>query len=249
MLLKITAIILVILTNYSSYAGTIDPKTSDNKYLEHAESFECVGKLCGSYKDGSRFCASAVAISDTIILTAAHVVDNAKECYIHIDGKQILVEKFIVNKDFKFEQVGVGDIAIGFCKTPLGLKSYPELYTEDPIGKVCSISGFGITGTFITGAKKSDNKKRAGYNFTEQLYKTTIVCNASRPGEKNYTDLEFLIASGDSGGGLFIDGKLAGINSFVSTTDGNPNSTYVDESHHTDISNYIEWIQLNLKNK
>lgn len=249
MLFKIMAMILVILSNGFIYAGTIDPKTPDNKYVEYAESFECVGKLCGSYKDGSRFCASAVAISDSTILTAAHVVENAKECYIHINGKRILIEKFIVNKDFKFEEIGVGDIAIGFCKTPLGLKSYPELYTENPIGKMCSISGFGITGTFSTGAVKSDNKKRAGQNFTEELFKNTIVCNISKPGEKNYTELEFLIASGDSGGGLFIDGKLAGINSFVSTTDGNPNSSYIDESHHTDISNYIEWIQLNLNNK
>jgi len=249
MLLKIMATILIVLSNTSIYAGTIDPKISDNKYLEYAESFECVGKLCGSYKDGSKFCASAVAISDSIILTAAHVVDNAKECYIYINDKQILIEKFIVNKDFKFEEVGIGDIAIGFCKTPIGLKNYPELYTEDPIGKVCSISGFGITGTFITGAIKSDNKKRAGNNFAEELYKTTIVCNVSKPSEKNYTELEFLIASGDSGGGLFIDGKLAGINSFVSTIDGDPNSTYVDESHHTNISNYIDWIRLNLNNK
>jgi hypothetical protein len=231
-----------------SYAGTIDPNIPQNKYTEYAKSFSCVGKLCGSYKDGSKFCASAVAISDNVILTAAHVVENAKECYIHINNKQILIEKFIVNKDFKFNDVGIGDIAIGLCKTKIDLDSYPELYTEDPIGKLCSISGFGITGTFLTGAVKSDNKQRAGLNFTEELYKNTIVCDISKPGEKNYTELEFLIASGDSGGGLFIDGKLAGINSFVSTTDGNPNSSYRDESHHTNISIYIEWIKLNLSN-
>jgi hypothetical protein len=63
------------------------------------------------------------------------------------------------------------------------------------------------------------------------------------------TELEFLIASGDSGGGLFIDNKLAGINSCVMAVDKKPDSTYNDESGHTRISKFIGWIKENIEKK
>ena len=52
-----------------------------------------------------------------------------------------------------------------------------------------------------------------------------------------------MIGSGDSGGGLFLDGKLAGINSFVMAADGKTNSDYGDECAHTRISTYKKWIE------
>jgi secreted trypsin-like serine protease len=72
------------------------------------------------------------------------------------------------------------------------------------------------------------------------MERSCLICSISG-GKK--TELEFLIASGDSGGGLFLDGKLAGINSFVSAEDGKTNSSYGDESGHTRISLYREWIE------
>ena len=54
--------------------------------------------------------------------------------------------------------------------------------------------------------------------------------------------MEFIICPGDSGGGLFIDKKIAGINSCVIATDGKPNSTYTDEGGHTRISQHLDWI-------
>jgi hypothetical protein len=61
------------------------------------------------------------------------------------------------------------------------------------------------------------------------------------------TSLEFLIASGDSGGGLFIDGKLAGINSCIMAVNGSPKSDYRTESGHTRISINLDWILENTK--
>ena len=58
----------------------------------------------------------------------------------------------------------------------------------------------------------------------------------------NPTELEFLISHGDSGGGLFIDGQLAGINSSVLSKDGKTDSNYGDESCHTRISRYKDWL-------
>lgn len=233
----------LIVVNDSGFCGTIDPSIPDKTYIKYADDFKSVIKLCGSYKDGMNFCASAVAISDRYILTAAHVVHNYKEASIHVDDKKIKIKEFILKKEFDINKMGFNDIAIGICEENIGLKSYPDLYSlDDEIDKVCEIAGFGLNGTFATGANKMDNIKRAGTNKVEYILDHVLVCDVSRPREKNYTDKEFLIASGDSGGGLFIDGKLAGINSFVMARDKKPNSSYTDEGCHTRISIFKEWI-------
>ena len=59
--------------------------------------------------------------------------------------------------------------------------------------------------------------------------------------------LEGLIAPGDSGGGLFITTRngtyLAGVNSFVGSDVGTPNSAYGDFSGHTRVSAFANWIE------
>jgi len=124
------------------------------------------------------------------------------------------------------------------------LDFYPDLYeTEDEVGKLCSISGYGFYGTFDTGAISSDENGRAGTNMIDYIDNDLLICSPSRPDRT--TELEFIIATGDSGGGLFIEGRLAGINSCVLARDNKPNSSYTDESGHTRISKYKEWIRDN----
>ena len=53
-----------------------------------------------------------------------------------------------------------------------------------------------------------------------------------------------LIGHGDSGGGLFIDKKLAGIHSCIYTGDGKLDSSYKDYSAHTRVSLHKPWIDL-----
>ncbi len=225
----------------SSLAGTIDPSTPDNQYLEYAKEFSFMGKIGGKNQKGMTYFASGVAISSHRILTAAHVVKDCNSCFFYINNKEYCVYKVVYSKkhDTSF---GVGDIALGFIEEDLKLESYPQLYTEfDEIGKLCSISGFGMTGTFETGPNIGDTKHRAGLNRIDYIENELLVCSPSKGKDK--TKLEFLIASGDSGGGLFIDGKLAGINSCVFVSQGSPNSKYGTESGHTRISKYIDWIR------
>jgi hypothetical protein len=122
------------------------------------------------------------------------------------------------------------------------LDFYPELYQDkDEDGKICSISGFGFNGTFISGynAKVFDNKRRAGSNMIDLVTEETLEVSAHKGVT---TELEFMISPGDSGGGLFIDKKLAGINSCVYATDGNADSDYGDSSCFVRISSYVDWI-------
>lgn len=226
-----------------SYAGTIDPSTPDSKYVEYGSKFISVVKICGSYKDGKMFCASAALIDDHNFLTAAHVVKDYAVCFITVEDETFPIKTIVINKNFE-DQFGVGDIAIGHSEKPFGLKHYPPLYeTDDEQGKLCSIAGYGLTGNFHTGVKISDHKKRAGSNTIDSIDKDLLICSPSKRGEKDYTSLEFMIGSGDSGGGLFVDGKLAGINSCVMVIGKVPSSKYGEESGHTRVSKFINWIK------
>jgi hypothetical protein len=205
--------------------------------------------LCGEYNNGDFFCASAVAIDDFNILTAAHVVDNVKTCIFTLNIYDIYcIENIIIHKDFKTDKFGTSDIAIGHSKTAFKLKFYPPLYiTDDESSKLCCIAGYGFHGTFLSGANKHDGIKRAGSNMIDSIEKNLLICSPSRRDSPTFTSLEFMIASGDSGGGLFIDGKLAGINSCVMAENKQPESKYGEESGHTRISDFLDWIQDNKK--
>lgn len=251
MLKNMKAMALLILSNILislSCAGTIDPLVLDTEYLSYAKDFKYVGRLEGSYNNGSRFKASAVAIDDHHILTAAHIVDNIKynSCVFVLGDKKFTVPVFKKHKEFDSKKYGIYDIALGYSKTTFDLSFYPELYdTNDETGKLCCIAGYGSTGTFVSGAIKHDGQLRAGSNIVDKTFKHLLICSPSQPDSNTRTSLEFLISIGDSGGGLFIDGKLAGVNSCVLTDDDIPNSSYNDDSGHTRVSQFLDWIKKN----
>lgn len=223
-------------------SGTIDPNIPDHKYVEYGQKYECVIGICGSYENNGLYCASAVAIKPNWVLTAAHVVKGSKTCFIRINDKKQIIKKIIPHQDYKADNFGYNDIALCYLEQELPLNFYPKLHRDiNEVGKVCALVGVGLTGTFETGSTVSDGKKRGGSNIIDKIDRDLLICTPSQIHDK--TELEFLISSGDSGGGLFIDGRLAGINSCVMATDGKPNSTYSDESGHTRISKYINWIE------
>ena len=228
----------------SLFAGTIDPNTPDERYIEFGKKFHYVYRICGTYEDDTKFCASSVAIHPNWVLTAAHVVKNAKNGVIKNDEQSFNIIEIIVHKDYEENNYGEYDIALCKADKDLGLSFYPELYeASDEVGKLCTISGYGLTGTFITGSKFADNKKRAGSNKIEYAERDLLICTPSR---LDKTALEFIICHGDSGGGLFIGNKLAGINSCVTSTDKGPDSTYGDESGYTRVSKFVSWIRKNM---
>lgn len=244
----ITLLVLVCLC-FPIKAGTIDPHTPDSKYIQCAKDFICVGQLQGRTQKDELFYASAVAIDDDHILTAAHVVENIKSCYFIVEDKKYNITEFIFPTEFHTDNTfGYHDIALGYSGEKIQIHSYPELYSkDDEIGKTCYISGFGMTGTFNTGAIKGDNKQRAGSNIIDYIDKQLLICSPTIG--KGKTPLEFIIASGDSGGGLFIDGKLAGINSCVLAIKQQPKSDYATECGHTRISTHVVWIKKHLRPK
>ena len=232
------------------HAGTIDPTVEDSKYIEYGNQHECVVPIQGIYseEEGKKisFFGSAVIIRPRIVLTAAHVVGEGKDAHITLNNKRIDLLFSMNLKKYDKDKMGPFDISIGYLKENAKIDFYPELYDkDDEIGKVCSISGYGMTGNHRYGAKVHDGKKRAGSNIVKELFNGMLVCSLQ---DRPYTSLEFMIANGDSGGGLFIDQKLAGINSCIMTHKGGRlNSDIQDESCHTRISIHKPWLDIIIK--
>ena len=245
---------LIILLGLSAPAagGTRDPSTPDSKHLAYGEKHECVVQVKGEMgfidEKGEKLkvtaSGSGVIIDKRYILTAAHVVQKAKDPYIILNGKKIYIEWVVIPKDFKLEKTDKYDIALCRLKEDAIIDFYPELYEkDDELGKLCSLAGWGMYGTWTTGTIYDDNKRRAGSNYVDPLmFCGMMVCSVQ--GTKNQTSLEFLIGHGDSGGGLFIDKKLAGIHSCIYTGDGKLDSSYKDYSAHTRVSLHKPWIDL-----
>lgn len=245
---------LILLIGFSAYsvAGTINPNIEDEKYIDYGARHKCVVKICGKYPNKSTegqkigFVASAVVVKPRILITAAHVTYEAENIYVDIDGEKTNVLFVARSKKYEYTTTSAFDISVCYLSKNIKLDFYPELYDkDDERGKLCSIAGYGMTGNYKTGVKFHDGKKRAGSNIIDGFFNEMLVCSVNK---NPFTELEFLIASGDSGGGLFINKKLAGINSSVMThKNGILNSDFQDESCHTRISLHKPWIDFLIK--
>lgn len=235
---------LFLLSSFSQ-AGTRHPAVPDAKHLEYGAKFHYIARIVTfERKTKQTQLASAVLIKPNWALTAAHVVRDTEGAVLMFndDETKLVVDHVIAHEEFGSDtKPGVHDIALCYSATDFGLTFYPPLYSDfDERDQICSISGYGITGTFETGFKISDAQRRAGSNKVERYEKSVLICTPSSSGR---TALEFMICPGDSGGGLFIGNKLAGINSFIMCDKGKiPNGAYGTESGHTRISLYYDWI-------
>ena len=244
-MVKTASFFILFLFCLSSIAGTIDPYVDDSKYIAYGEKFFYIGEILVNRKDTDAiYAGSVVAIDNKVVLTAAHILHEYKQAKIVINKKILNVTKSVVYDDYHYNTFGKHDIAVCFLDIDIGLDWYPDLYSDaDESGKICALSGYGSTGDFFTGIIKSGNgTKRAGSNKIDSTDDFALFCSPSFI--HNRTSLEFLIAVGDSGGGLFIDNRLAGIHSGI--IEGKTNrgkSKYGAVSVHTRISKYKDWIQ------
>lgn len=226
-------------------AGSTDPNTPDSKYVEFGKSFPSVVQIrnivdCKKCETKHRQTASAVVIKPHWILTAAHVVQDTTDNVVINAGVEYPLRHIIQHPDYVADNVGFHDIALGYSPDPIPLAFYTPLYTNtDETGKSITIAGFGVYGPFTTGAKDADDQRRAGHNKIDRIERAVLL---SSPSQADKFPLEFGITPGDSGGGMFIGNKLAGINSFLSAADGKPDGTYGDDSAFTRVSLYADWV-------
>jgi hypothetical protein len=251
---RLVRYVILVLWGAAVAAGTTDPNTPDEKYVEFGKQFPSIVQLrarvqCDKpeceIKEHDQF-GSAVIIKPHWILTAAHVTINTTKPVVIKDGVEYPLAVILAHKEYNSDNIGYHDIALGYSPTDFKLPFYTPLYNRaDERTKSVTISGFGLHGTFLTGCSRSDRVRRAGHNKVEGFERTVLLCT---PDVTNKFPLEFIIAPGDSGGGLFIGNELAGINSFLMAKDGKPDGTYGDESAHTRVSLYVNWVNSQIQN-
>lgn len=249
LLLRLIRYVVILFCASRALAGTTDPNTPDSKYVEFGREFPGVVQIrnivdCKRCAKKHPQLASAVLIHKHWALTAAHVVDSADEHVILIADKEYPLPYVVKHKDYTDENIGFHDIALVYSPQEFKTKHYPLYRQTDEVGKAVTIAGWGAFGTFSAGAKEIDNQRRGGHNRLDGSEKAILICS---PSVANRFPLEFGIAPGDSGGGMFIGDELAGINSFLMAEDKNPNGTYGDQSAFTRVSLYADWVDLQIQ--
>lgn len=260
-MIKILLIYLLLIVS-SLWAGTIRHDVDDSLYLNlgMSSAYASVGRFSGTSAT-SNYSASGVLIASNWVLTAAHVVDKATSLSFDIGGTTYTGSQWTAHSNWDGNASRGYDIALVKLSSAVsGIAAANRYKGTAEMGKVGTFVGFGKTGTGLTGSTIFDAQKRAGQNILDsgmRVGSTTgiLLSDFDNPystadnsyGSSTPLGMEYLIAPGDSGGGVFINQNgveyLAGINSFGwGKLDGNPDSDYGDVSGVTRVSIYNKWI-------
>lgn len=232
------ALIFVLVS--SAAAGTIEDSVPDARYVEYGRAFSAyTAKFKGTAADGRTHVATAVLIAPRWALTAAHVAEGCEGVTLRYSGdRSQSIGKVLVHPEYR-DQIGYADIALLKADADFGLTFYPPLSEGGEVGKTASVAGYGVTGPLSYGHNLADGKLRAGTQVVDRIERNCLICDLTRRGSV----MEYGIAPGDSGGPLFVDGKLAGINSYTASPRSYTRSQYGEESGHTRVAMYREWIR------
>jgi len=252
--------VLLVLIGFVSFAsaGTIRHDRDDDLYLGLGADFTSVGRV--DFKIASdRYMGSGVLIDSNWVLTAGHVVDKAKSLKFTIGGVTYRAASWQAHPEWNEDLLAGYDIGLINLRKPVeSVDPAVRYWGSDELYAEATIVGYGMTGTGLSGATTFDGEKRGGQNVIDELYgdMSLFLCDFDNPdplasdnvfGSPEPLGLEFLIAPGDSGGGLFLDVgdntmQLAGVNSFIGWFDEAGDSDYGDISGHTRVSAFNGWI-------
>jgi secreted trypsin-like serine protease len=240
-------------------SGTIRDDRDPRLYLDLAAQpqYASVGRIDSTTTNGELI-GSGTLIAPQFVLTAAHMVDNLSSLRFSLGGTIYAATNWVANPNWNGNLTAGYDLAVVELNAAVTGVAAAVRYTgSSELNSVGTFVGFGRTGTGLTGATAFDGLARAGTNVLDGLYANNprILTadfdsphgnGASSQGSATPTNLEYMIAPGDSGGGLFIDtpagAELAGVNSFGAAFDGRFDASYGDVSGDIRISLFNSWI-------
>lgn len=237
-----TLFTIIAAASATALAGTRDEGAPDEKYLAAGREYQhLVGEISGEAKPQERNKGTCVVFDERHVLTAAHVIDGCSDLRVAMpDGCIHMVTLSAKCPEFTRAGIGFGDIAVCRVRERFRCKKFPPLGGCEPLPKEVVAAGYGFTGSMADGRLAYDGKLRAGSNHISRLTDGLAICQADRRGSR----LEYHIESGDSGGPLFDDcGRIIGIHSSTLRDIGKSPSRYGDESAHTRVDRFREWIE------
>ena len=240
-----------------TWGVTIRDDQPDSGYLDLAggPDYSSVGTFVNSFG----YTGSATLIAPDWVLTAGHNVVAATSGTFTIGGNSYTSTQLIRNPGWlNGNPLNGYDLGLVHLSTAVAGIAPATLYTgSSEFGQIATFVGFGFTGTGLTGYQTLDNQKRACQNVIDGDFGNPSIllgCDFDNPhsaldnafGDAVPLSLEGSVATGDSGGGVFLtigsQTYLAGVISFVAATDGSANSDYGDVNGFGRVSAFVPWI-------
>lgn len=257
----LTVVALAISVSHAStiIAPTDNPLVTAQTYRDEAALYPMVGKVTGSGLSGS-----GVLISDRWVLTAGHIAFSKSSGTFNVGGVDYAIQSWTAHPSYSFggNPYDLGLLYLAGPVTTANPATMIELGGANSIlGREATWVGTGLTGTGLTGAQ-APLEFRAFTNVIDVIgteygqTETSFVADFDRPDGSTNADpdlssptatrLEGNVATGDSGGGVFItEGGvryLVGINSYTGRFGPGAASSYGSISGATNLELFHSWI-------
>ena len=174
----IIAVVLLLLAGFvavPAQAIVVHDAQNDSLYqtLGGSTPYDSVGRFMGT-TNRTGFLASGTLVAPEWVLTAAHVVDNAKTLYFTIGGQTYQVDRKIVYPGWNGDLWSGCDIGlVHLAKAVNNIKPAPLYTGSGELNQADTVVGFGKTGTGNSGDTKCDGLN-AGRRTSSARSRTSV---------------------------------------------------------------------------